>query len=150
MTVIVTEDDFDLSDLYAKLRTPDLPPSPGAVTVFVGLVREMNNDRPITSMTLEHYPGMTEKKLETIRDQAMHRWPLTGVIIVHRVGKLGPNDQIVAVGAASAHRQASFDAANFIMDFLKTEAPFWKSENTSDGANWVSARETDDKAKRRW
>jgi molybdopterin synthase catalytic subunit len=150
MTVIVTEDDFDLSDLYAKLRTPDLPPSPGAVTVFVGLVREMNNDRPITSMTLEHYPGMTEKKLETIRDQAMHRWPLTGVIIVHRVGKLGPNDQIVAVGAASAHRQASFDAANFIMDFLKTEAPFWKSENTSDGANWVSARETDNKAKRRW
>jgi len=150
MTVIVTENDFDLSDLYAKLRTPDIPPSPGAVTVFVGLVREMNNDRPITSMTLEHYPGMTEKKLETIRDQAMHRWPLTGVIIVHRVGKLGPNDQIVAVGAASAHRQASFDAANFIMDFLKTEAPFWKSENTSDGANWVSARETDDKAKRRW
>jgi len=150
MTVIVTEDDFDLSDLYAKLRTPDLPPSPGAVTVFVGLVREMNNNRPITSMTLEHYPGMTEKKLETIRDQAMHRWPLTGVIIVHRVGKLGPNDQIVAVGAASAHRQASFDAANFIMDFLKTEAPFWKSENTSDGANWVSARETDNKAKRRW
>jgi len=150
MTVIVTEDDFDLSDLYAKLRTPDLPPSPGAVTVFIGLVREMNNDRPITSMTLEHYPGMTEKKLETIRDQAMHRWPLTGVIIVHRVGKLGPNDQIVAVGAASAHRQASFDAANFIMDFLKTEAPFWKSENTSDGANWVSARETDNKAKRRW
>ncbi len=150
MTVIVTEDDFDLSDLYAKLRTPDIPPSPGAVTVFVGLVREMNNDRPITSMTLEHYPGMTEKKLETIRDQAMHRWPLTGVIIVHRVGKLGPNDQIVAVGAASAHRQASFDAANFIMDFLKTEAPFWKSENTSDGANWVSARETDNKAKRRW
>ena len=150
MTVIVTEDDFDLSDLYSKLRTPDLPPSPGAVTVFVGLVREMNNDRPITSMTLEHYPGMTEKKLETIRDQAMHRWPLTGVIIVHRVGKLGPNDQIVAVGAASAHRQASFDAANFIMDFLKTEAPFWKSENTSDGANWVSARETDNKAKRRW
>jgi molybdopterin synthase catalytic subunit len=110
----------------------------------------MNNNRPITSMTLEHYPGMTEKKLETIRDQAMHRWPLTGVIIVHRVGKLGPNDQIVAVGAASAHRQASFDAANFIMDFLKTEAPFWKSENTSDGANWVSARETDNKAKRRW
>ena len=150
MTVIVTENDFDLSDLYAKLRTPDLPPSPGAVTVFIGLVREMNNDRPITSMTLEHYPGMTEKKLETIRDQAMHRWPLTGVIIVHRVGKLGPNDQIVAVGAASAHRQASFDAANFIMDFLKTEAPFWKSENTSDGANWVSARETDNKAKRRW
>lgn len=150
MTVIVTEDDFDLSDLYAKLRTPDLPPSPGAVTVFVGLVREMNNDRPITSMTLEHYPGMTEKKLEAIRDKAMHRWPLTGVIIVHRVGKLGPNDQIVAVGAASAHRQASFDAANFIMDFLKTEAPFWKSENTSDGANWVSARETDNKAKRRW
>ena len=150
MTVIVTENDFDLSDLYAKLRTPDIPPSPGAVTVFVGLVREMNNDRPITSMTLEHYPGMTEKKLETIRDQAMHRWPLTGVIIVHRVGKLGPNDQIVAVGAASAHRQASFDAANFIMDFLKTEAPFWKSENTSDGANWVSARETDNKAKHRW
>jgi len=150
MTVIVTEDDFDLSDLYAKLRTPDIPPSPGAVTVFVGLVREINNNRPITSMTLEHYPGMTEKKLETIRDQAMHRWPLTGVIIVHRVGKLGPNDQIVAVGAASAHRQASFDAANFIMDFLKTEAPFWKSENTSDGANWVSARETDNKAKRRW
>jgi len=150
MTVIVTENDFDLSDLYAKLRTPDIPPSPGAVTVFVGLVREMNNNRPITSMTLEHYPGMTEKKLEAIRDQAMHRWPLTGVIIVHRVGKLGPNDQIVAVGAASAHRQASFDAANFIMDFLKTEAPFWKSENTSDGANWVSARETDNKAKRRW
>lgn len=150
MTVIVTKDDFDLAEIYAKLRAPKSPPSPGAVTVFVGLVREMNNNRPITSMTLEHYPGMTETRLEAIRDQAMQRWPLTGATIVHRVGKLGPNDQIVAVGAASAHRQASFDAANFMMDFLKTEAPFWKSEDTGDGAEWVSARDSDDTAKRRW
>jgi molybdopterin synthase catalytic subunit len=127
MTVIVTEDDFDLAEIYAKLRTPKLPPSPGAVTVFVGLVREMNNNRPITSMTLEHYPGMTETWLEAIRDQAIQRWPLTGATIVHRVGKLGPNDQIVAV-----------------------EAPFWKSEDTGDGAEWVSARDSDDTAKRRW
>jgi molybdopterin synthase catalytic subunit len=150
MTVIVTEDDFDLADIYAKLRTPSTPPSPGAVTVFVGLVREMNNDRPITAMTLEHYPGMTEKQLKAIRDEAMQRWPLTGVMIVHRIGRLGPNDQIVAVGTASAHRQASFDASNFIMDYLKTDAPFWKSEDTADGAKWVSSRAEDDKARRRW
>ena len=150
MTVIVTEDDFDLADIYAKLRTPSTPPSPGAVTVFVGLVREMNNDLPITAMTLEHYPGMTEKQLKAIRDEAMQRWPLTGAMIVHRIGKLGPNDQIVAVGTASAHRQASFDASNFIMDYLKTDAPFWKSEDTADGAKWVSSRTEDDKARRRW
>ena len=150
MTVIVTEDDFDLADIYAKLRTPSTPPSPGAVTVFVGLVREMNNDRPITAMTLEHYPGMTEKQLKAIKDEAMQRWPLTGVMIVHRIGRLGPNDQIVAVGTASAHRQASFDASNFIMDYLKTDAPFWKSEDTADGAKWVSSRAEDDKARRRW
>lgn len=150
MTVIVTEDDFDLADIYAKLRTPSTPPSPGAVTVFVGLVREMNNDRPITAMTLEHYPGMTEKQLKAIRDEAMQRWPLTGAMIVHRIGRLGPNDQIVAVGTASAHRQASFDASNFIMDYLKTDAPFWKSEDTADGAKWVSSRAEDDKARRRW
>mgnify|MGYP001079218804 CR=1 FL=1 len=150
MTVIVTEDDFDVADLYTKLRKPDVPPSPGAVTVFIGLVREMNNDHAITAMTLEHYPGMTEKQLESIRDQAMQRWPLTGAIIIHRVGKLTPNDQIVAVGTASAHRQASFDAANFIMDFLKTEAPFWKSEDRCDGAEWVAARDSDDQAKTRW
>ncbi len=150
MTVIVTEDDFDLADIYAKLRTPTTPPSPGAVTVFVGLVREMNNDRPITAMTLEHYPGMTEKQLKAIRDEAMQRWPLTGAMIVHRIGRLGPNDQIVAVGTASAHRQASFDASNFIMDYLKTDAPFWKSEDTADGAKWVSSRAEDDKARRRW
>ena len=150
MTVIVTEDDFDLADIYAKLRTPSTPPSPGAVTVFVGLVRELNNDRPITAMTLEHYPGMTEKQLKAIRDEAMQRWPLTGAMIVHRIGRLGPNDQIVAVGTASAHRQASFDASNFIMDYLKTDAPFWKSEDTADGAKWVSSRAEDDKARRRW
>lgn len=150
MTVIVTEDDFDLADIYAKLRIPSTPPSPGAVTVFVGLVREMNNDRPITAMTLEHYPGMTEKQLKAIRDEAMQRWPLTGAMIVHRIGRLGPNDQIVAVGTASAHRQASFDASNFIMDYLKTDAPFWKSEDTADGAKWVSSRAEDDKARRRW
>lgn len=150
MTVIVTEDDFDLADIYAKLRTPSTPPSPGAVTVFVGLVREMNNDRPITAMTLEHYPGMTEKQLKAIRDEAMQRWPLTGAMIVHRIGRLGPNDQIVAVGTASAHRQASFDASNFIMDYLKTDAPFWKSEDTADGTKWVSSRAEDNKARRRW
>jgi molybdopterin synthase catalytic subunit len=150
MTVIVTEDDFDLADIYAKLRTPSTLPTPGAVTIFVGLVREMNNDCPITAMTLEHYPGMTEKQLEAIRDEAMQRWPLTGAMIVHRIGRLSPNDQIVAVGTASAHRQASFDASNFIMDYLKTNAPFWKSEDTVDGARWVAPRAADDKAKRRW
>jgi molybdopterin synthase catalytic subunit len=111
----------------------------------------MNNNHSVTAMTLEHYPGMTETKLTAIHDAAMTRWPLGKAIIIHRVGKLYPNDQIVLVGATSSHRQAATEATAFMMDYLKTEAPFWKSEQTADGVTeWVSTRESDMTARSRW
>ena len=162
MTIRVQEDDFDLTRIYAELRrgsddtSPDQsdrgnPFSPGAISLFIGLVRDLNNDRNVAAMTLEHYPGMTENKLQAIHDEAMARWPLGKAIIIHRVGKLYPNDQIVLVGATSSHRQAATEATAFMMDYLKTEAPFWKSEETADGKSvWVSARDSDTKARSRW
>jgi molybdopterin synthase catalytic subunit len=120
------------------------------VVGFVGYVRDYNDGQEVAGMTLEHYPGMTEKALAGIVEQAGQRWPLIGVEIVHRVGHLQPGEPIVFVGTASSHRQAAFDACNFIMDYLKTRAPFWKREDTPEGARWVDGRDSDQTAARRW
>lgn len=122
----------------------------GAVVGFVGYVRDYNDGQEVAGMTLEHYPGMTEKALAGIVEQAGQRWPLLGVEIVHRVGHLQPGEPIVFVGTASSHRQAAFDACNFIMDYLKTRAPFWKREDTPEGSRWVDGRDSDQSAARRW
>jgi molybdopterin synthase catalytic subunit len=122
----------------------------GAVVGFVGYVRDFNDGQDVRGMFLEHYPGMTEKALQQIVTEAEQRWPLLRVEIVHRVGQLPPGEPIVFVGTASAHRQAAFDACNFIMDYLKTRAPFWKKEDTPDGARWVEGRSSDQDAAGRW
>ena len=119
----------------------------GGVASFVGLVRDLGGLR---SMTLEHYPGMTERQLERIDAEAHRRWPLEASLIVHRYGRLEPGDPIVLAITASAHRQAAFDSCNFLMDWLKTEAPFWKREEGADGERWVAARAVDDAARERW
>lgn len=122
----------------------------GGLCSFVGLVREMAGSADIGAMTLEHYPGMTEKALAKIEAEANERWPLEATLIIHRYGKLEPGDQIVLVAAASPHREASFEACHFLIDFLKTKAPFWKLEDTSDGPKWVDARSSDNAAAARW
>lgn len=122
----------------------------GAVVSFVGYVRDFNDGQDVRGMLLEHYPGMTEKALEKIAVEAGERWPLLRIDILHRVGRLEPGEPIVFVGTASAHRQAAFDACNFIMDYLKTRAPFWKKEDTPDGARWVEGRASDQQAEQRW
>ncbi|MEO4049080.1 molybdopterin synthase catalytic subunit MoaE [Pseudomonas sp. CAU 1711] len=122
----------------------------GAVAGFVGYVRDFNDGQDVRGMFLEHYPGMTEKALEQIAAEAAERWPLLRVEILHRVGRLEPGEPIVFVGTASAHRQAAFDACNFVMDYLKTRAPFWKKEDTADGARWVEGRASDQNAAERW
>lgn len=146
--VSVQTADFDIGAEIDKLCAgqPDI----GAVVSFTGLVREMAKGGPITEMTLEHYPGMTEKALTGLIAEARARWPLDGVRIVHRVGPLAPGDRIVLVLAASRHRHAAFDAAAFLMDFLKTKAPFWKKEAGAAGGAWVDARDSDDEALKRW
>lgn len=144
MTVRVQENDFDpTTELDALSAGRD---DIGAMVSFTGLVRGGD----VAEMTLEHYPGMTEKALEEIEREARNRWPLQGVTIIHRVGPLAPGARIVFVATASPHRAAAFEAAEFLMDFLKTKAPFWKKEATSEGARWVDARETDDAAAARW
>jgi molybdopterin synthase catalytic subunit len=144
MAVRVQEADFDTGAEIAALSAgrDDV----GAVVSFTGLVRGGD----VSEMVLEHYPGMTEKALEEIEAEARARWPLEGVTIIHRVGPLAPGARIVFVATASRHRAAAFEAAEFLMDFLKTRAPFWKKETTPDGAQWVDARETDDMAAARW
>ena len=122
----------------------------GGVVSFVGLVRDMADSVPITAMTLEHYPKMTAVKLAEIEEEAQRRWPLEASLIVHRYGRLEPGERIVLVIAASAHRQAAFEACAFLVDWLKTKAPFWKLEETPGGANWVDARTADDEASQRW
>ena len=122
----------------------------GAVVGFVGYVRDYNEGDPVSGMWLEHYPGMTEKALTGIVEQAQTRWPLLDVQVLHRVGQLEPGEPIVFVGVASAHRQAAFEANAFIMDYLKTRAPFWKREATPDGERWVDARDSDEVALSRW
>ena len=122
----------------------------GAVATFVGYVRDYNDGQDVRGMFLEHYPGMTEKALAGIVSEAEQRWPLLRVEVLHRVGPLQPGEPIVFVGTASSHRQAAFDACNFIMDYLKTRAPFWKKEDTPDGARWVEGRASDQSAAERW
>lgn len=148
MTVRVQEADFDLNAELTALRAGD--PRIGALASFVGLVRDINDGAGVSEMTLEHYPGMTEKALEAIVDEAKARWDIFGALVIHRVGPLKPCDQIVLVAVTSAHRGEAFAACEFIMDYLKTRAPFWKRETTPGGARWVDARETDDSAAARW
>lgn len=144
----VQEADFDLGAEVAVLRAAD--PRVGAVVSFLGLVRDMNDGASVAEMTLEHYPGMTEKALAAIVADAQGRWDLYDVLVIHRVGPLKPCDQIVLVAVTSAHRGEAFAACEFIMDYLKTRAPFWKKEATPDGGRWVDARESDDGAAARW
>ncbi|POR49466.1 molybdopterin synthase subunit MoaE [Paraburkholderia eburnea] len=148
MPVRVQTEDFDLSTEVAQLRAHN--PSIGAVACFVGTVRDLNDGSSVAGMELEHYPGMTEKALEAIVTQAQQRWPGIEVLIVHRVGKLAPLDQIVLVATTSKHRGDAFASCEFVMDYLKTEAPFWKKEATEHGARWVDARTSDDAALARW
>jgi len=148
MSVRVQEADFDLNAELTALRAGD--PRIGALASFVGLVRDINDGAGVSEMTLEHYPGMTEKALAAIVDEAKARWDIYGALVIHRVGPLKPCDQIVLVAVTSAHRGEAFAACEFIMDYLKTRAPFWKRETTPGGARWVDARETDDSAAARW
>jgi len=148
MPIRVQHDDFDAGAEIARLRANN--PKIGAVASFIGIVRDLNEGAAVGSITLEHYPGMTEKSLSAIAEQARTRWDLFDVLIVHRVGTLAPSDQIVLVVTTSSHRGDAFAACQFVMDYLKTEAPFWKKEVTGDGARWVDARETDALARERW
>ena len=177
MTVTISTADFSLADAYARLRQAK---GVGAVCVFTGIVRDWldaadkqnstreagkqnskngthgtaavgeKNGTAIVSLTLEHYPGMTETKLDAIRTQAMQRWDLLDAMIIHRIGRLVPADHIVLVGTAAKHRHPAFAAAQFIMDYLKTEAPFWKAEETAAGSHWVAAKDSDRNAAKSW
>lgn len=144
----VQSEAFDVGAVIEELCAGN--PAVGAITSFVGLVRDVNDDVPVTSMTLEHYPGMTEKALEAIVADAKARWDLIDVALVHRIGELRPADPIVLVAVASAHRGDAFQACEFIMDFLKTRAPFWKKEENSQRAKWVESRASDERAAHRW
>ncbi len=148
MPIRIQENDFDVSTEIAALRKGD--PRVGAVASFVGTVRDINDGSQVKGMTLEHYPGMTEKALEEIIAQAKSRWDIYNTLVIHRVGPLLPEDQIVLVVVTSAHRGEAFAACEFIMDYLKTAAPFWKKEDTPNGARWVDARVSDDAALERW
>ena len=148
MPVRVQTADFDVAQEIAALRAHD--PRVGAVVTFIGTVRDMNEDAQVLQMTLEHYPGMTEKALDAIVAQARQRFDIYDALVVHRVGELRPTDQIVLVAVTSAHRGEAFDACRFIIDYLKTEAPFWKKEQTPGGARWVDARTADNEAVARW
>lgn len=149
MSVRVQLEDFDLG---AELKAmTDGNVAIGGLCSFTGLVRDMNHDGDVGAMTLEHYPGMTEKMLERIASEANSRWELDGTLIIHRYGRLEPGDQIVLVAAASAHREAAFEACHFLIDFLKTKAPFWKIEEDADGTTqWVEAKDSDEIATSRW
>jgi molybdopterin synthase catalytic subunit len=147
-TVRVQTSDFDLSTEIAALRSMDA--RVGAVVSFVGTVRDMNEGASVAEMELEHYPGMTEQAIGKIVEQARARWPLFGAVVVHRVGPLAPMEQIVLVACSAAHRGEAFAACEFIIDYLKTDAPFWKKEQTPEGARWVDARATDDIALEKW
>jgi molybdopterin synthase catalytic subunit len=146
--VTIQQADFDLGAEVVALRAADL--QVGAVATFVGTVRDRSDGTRVDAMELEHYPGMTERAIEAMVDQARRRFDIRGVRIVHRVGPLRPGDQIVLVAVTSAHRHEAFQACEFLMDYLKTQAPFWKKETTPDGARWVDARVADDAALARW
>jgi molybdopterin synthase catalytic subunit len=148
MPVRVQTGDFDIGAEIAAMRRGN--PKVGAVASFIGVVRDLNEGDHVAEMTLEHYPGMTEKALEKIVAEARSRWDIYDALIIHRVGTLRPGDQIVLVVVTGAHRGEAFEACEFLMDYLKTRAPFWKKERTPDGARWVEARESDDAAADRW
>jgi len=147
-SVSVQQGDFDLTAEVAALRARD--GQVGAVATFVGTVRDRNDGTPISAMELEHYPGMTEQAIDAMIGEARRRFDIRGVRVIHRVGPLYPGDQIVLVAVTSAHRHQAFEACEFLMDYLKTQAPFWKKETTSEGARWVDARQADDAALARW
>ena len=146
--VSIQTGDFDLSTEVARLRADQK--GVGAVCTFVGTVRDRNDGQRVSTLELEHYPGMTEKCIEAMIDEAFKRFDILGARVVHRVGLLQPLDQIVLVAVTSAHRGESFQACEFLMDYLKTQAPFWKKEQTPEGARWVDARVSDDAALARW
>lgn len=148
MTVRVQTEDFDTGAEISRMRLARR--DAGAVVAFVGQVRDINDGSEVSTLTLEHYPGMTENALETIIDQARVRWDIFDALIIHRVGTLQPTDQIVLVLVSGAHRGEAFSACEFIMDYLKTEAPFWKKEQTPSGARWIDAKVSDDHARDRW
>jgi molybdopterin synthase catalytic subunit len=150
----VQREDFDVGAELARFGAGNA--RIGGIAVFVGLVRDLTEDagggrtKPIAAMTLEHYPGMTENEIARIETEARARWPLEDVLVIHRFGRLEPGDRIVLVATASAHRAAAFESCHFLIDWLKTKAPFWKREDTPEGRQWVAARGSDDAAARRW
>ncbi len=148
MKIAIQTEDFNVAEEIASLRRGN--PAIGALALFVGLVRDINDGQSVQGMSLEHYPGMTEKALEAIIKEAEARWKLENVTVIHRVGELMPEDQIVLVAVASSHRPDAFAACEYIMDFLKTSAPFWKKEATPNGQRWVDARESDQSRLQKW
>ena len=147
-TIRIQQTDFDIGHEIAALKSgrSDV----GAVVTFSGICRGSENGEPIAALTLEHYPGMAEAEIKRHTDEAISRWPLTGLTVIHRVGRITPGENIVLVLAASQHRQAAFQAAEFLMDYLKANAPFWKREESEKGTSWVEARDHDDAAAARW
>lgn len=149
--IAVQTHDFDIGKLYHQVTASDNNPlGYGAIVTFVGKVRDFNLEQNVSGLSLEHYPAMTEKTLANISQQAQQRWPIATPIIIHRVGDLEPGDQIVYIGVASAHRKAAFEACEFLIDYLKTQAPFWKKEKNEQGYQWVDARESDKDAVTKW
>jgi molybdopterin synthase catalytic subunit len=148
MSVRVQTEDFDAGAEIARLRGGN--PKIGAIASFIGVVRDLNDGETVAGMTLEHYPGMTERSIEKIIAEARSRWEFFDALVIHRVGSLAPTDQIVLVVVTGAHRGEAFAACEFLMDYLKTRAPFWKKERLPDGTRWVDARASDDEAAARW
>jgi molybdopterin synthase catalytic subunit len=148
VTIRIQQADFDIAQEIAALTKGHS--DVGAVVTFSGICRGSENGEPIAALTLEHYPGMAEEEIKRHADEAMSRWPLTGLTVIHRVGRIAPGENIVLVLAASQHRQAAFHAAEFLMDYLKTNAPFWKREESARGSSWIEARDHDDAATARW
>ena len=144
----VQQDPFDPGLELARLKQGR--PGIGGTVMFLGTVRDLSEGNDVKAMTLEHYPGMTEKALEEIEAEALRRWPIDASLVIHRYGRLEPGEDIVLVIAASAHREAAFEACHFLIDWLKTRAPFWKLEENGEGANWVAAKDSDDDAAKRW
>jgi molybdopterin synthase catalytic subunit len=147
-TIRIQQADFDIGHEIAALTKGRI--DIGAVVSFSGICRGSENGEPIAALTLEHYPGMAEAEIKRHTDEAMSRWPLTGLTVVHRVGRIAPGENIVLVLTASAHRQAAFEAAEFLMDYLKANAPFWKREESAKGTSWIEAHDHDDAAAARW
>ena len=148
MKISIQTEDFSLQQESDRLR--ELSSDTGAIVTFVGLVRDLDKDAKVSSLFLEHYPGMTEKSLALISEQAQQRWPLIDTTIIHRIGELKASEQIVFVGVSSRHRDAAFAACEFMMDYLKSQAPFWKKTRDETGEHWVAAKDSDEAAAKRW